>query len=122
MSQFRHTLRTILHSLQRNSMRSSLSCLGIVIGIAAVIATMEIGEGSSAAVQDTIASLGTNVVQIDPSDLVKAGASTGSGARMTLTPTDADAILREISSVRWSAPSLDFHEQVIFKNSNWSPR
>src|SRR5437016_7965540 len=60
--------RMALRPLRRNVMRSVLTCLGIVIGIAAVIAMMEIGQGSSHSIQQTIASLGANVIQMDPSD------------------------------------------------------
>ena len=59
-------LRMSLHALRRNVMRSGLTCLGIIIGIAAVIAMMEIGRGSSRSIEQTIASLGANVIQIDP--------------------------------------------------------
>ena len=102
-------------------MRSMLTCLGIVIGVAAVIAMVEIGQGSTYMVQQAIASMGANVVQIDPSDAVKAGVSTGSGGRVTLTPADRQAMLRECSAVRWAAPTLDCKAQVVYGSRNWSP-
>ena len=114
--------RTALHSLRRNVMRSALTCLGIIIGIAAVIAMMEIGQGSAYTVRQTIASIGANVVQIDPSDAVKAGVSSGSGGRVTLTPLDCDAIRRECPAVRWAAPSVDCRGQVIYQHRNWAPK
>ena len=114
-------LRTVLHGLRRHLMISVLSGLGIVIGVAAVIAMMEIGQGSSDMIQKTIAAIGANVVQIDPSDAVKAGVSSGSGGRVTLTPADAEAILRECSAVRRAAPSVDCHAQIVFGNRNWLP-
>src|SRR5450756_2087198 len=70
-------LRLALHALRRNVMRSMLTCLGIIIGIAAVIAMMEIGRGSSSSIEQTIASLGANVIQMDPNDTVVAGVSSG---------------------------------------------
>jgi ABC-type lipoprotein release transport system permease subunit len=88
-------VRTAMHALRRHLMRSMLTCLGIVIGVAAVIAMVEVGQGSSYMVQQAIASMGANVVQIDPSDAVKAGASSGSGGKVTLTPADCQAMLRE---------------------------
>src|SRR5438067_7696116 len=91
-------LRLALHALRRNVMRSLLTCLGIIIGIAAVIAMMEIGQGCTSSIQQTIASLGANVIQIDPNESVIAGISSGSGGRVTLTPQDADAIRQECSS------------------------
>jgi ABC-type antimicrobial peptide transport system permease subunit len=114
-------LRTALHGLRRHMMTSGLTCLGIVIGVAAVIAMMEIGQGSSYMIQRTIAMIGANVLQIDPSDAVKAGASTGSGGKVTLTPADCEAILRECSAVRWAAPSVDCRLQIVYGNRNWSP-
>jgi ABC-type antimicrobial peptide transport system permease subunit len=113
-------LRMALHALRRNVMRSLLTCLGIIIGIAAVIAMMEIGRGSSYSIEQTIASLGANVIQMDPNDSVVGGVSSGGGGRVTLTPADANAILIECSAVRWVAPSVDCRAQVIYKNQNWN--
>jgi ABC-type antimicrobial peptide transport system permease subunit len=103
-------------------MRSVLTCLGISIGIAAVIAMMEIGQGSSYAIQQSIASLGTNIIQIDPSDSSIGGISTGAGGRPTLTPADCDAIRRECEVIRFAAPSVDCHVQVVYGTRNWAPR
>jgi ABC-type antimicrobial peptide transport system permease subunit len=102
-------------------MRSVLTCLGIIIGIAAVIAMMEIGRGSSSSIAQTIASLGANIVQVDPSDSSVGGVSSGGGGRVTLTPADAEAILRECNAVRWVAPSVDCRAQVVYGNRNWNP-
>jgi ABC-type lipoprotein release transport system permease subunit len=121
MRSIHRTLRTALLALRRNLMRSLLTCLGVVIGVAAVIAVMEIGQGSSSAIREAIATLGANVVQIDPSDLMKAGVSTGRGGRMTLTPADCAAIRRECGAVRWAAPSVDCRLQVVYGSRNWAP-
>jgi ABC-type antimicrobial peptide transport system permease subunit len=111
-----------IHGLRRHIIRSALTCLGIVIGIASVIAMTEIGQGTSYAIQETIASIGNNVVQIDPSDAVKAGVSTGRGGKVTLTPADCEAMLRECSAIRYAAPSVDCHRvQIAYGNRNWSP-
>ena len=72
--------RLALRALRRNIMRSLLTCLGIIIGIAAVIAMMEIGRGSSNSIEQTIASLGANVIQMDRNDSVVGGVSSGGGA------------------------------------------
>jgi ABC-type antimicrobial peptide transport system permease subunit len=116
------TLKLALCTLRRNVMRAALTTLGITIGIAAVIAMAEIGQGASTAIHHTIASMGANVVNIDPSDAVKAGVSTGIGGRVTLIPADSDAIRRECSAVRWAAPSVDCHHaMLVYGNRNWSP-
>ncbi len=114
-------LRMALHALRRNIMRSVLTCLGIIIGIAAVIAMMEIGRGSSYSIEQTIASLGANVIQVDPNDAVIGGVSSGGGGRVTLTPADAEAIVRECDAVRWVAPSVDCRAQIVYGNHNWFP-
>lgn len=121
MSSSYRILKTALHGLRRHMMRSVLTCLGIIIGVAAVIAMIEIGQGATYMVQQTIATIGADVVQIDPSDAVKAGASTGKGGKVTLTPSDCEAIIRECSAVQWAAPSVDCRTQIIYGNRNWSP-
>lgn len=102
-------------------MRSLLTCLGIIIGIAAVIAMMEIGRGSSHAIEESIASLGANVIQMDPAHIIVRGVNSGAGGRPTLTPMDADALVKNCSAIRWVAPSVDCHAQLIYGNRNWNP-
>jgi ABC-type antimicrobial peptide transport system permease subunit len=122
MQLFYRIFRMSLQSLRRNVARSILTCLGIVIGIAAVMAISEIGQGSSDVIARTIATLGVSVIQIDPSASSIGGVSTGGGGKVTLTPADCDAILKSCASVRWAAPSVDCRLQVIYENRNWSPR
>jgi ABC-type antimicrobial peptide transport system permease subunit len=110
-----------LRALRRNVMRSILTCLGIIIGIAAVIAMMEIGRGSSHSIEQTIASLGANVIQMDPAHMTIAGINSGAGGQPTLTPMDADAIRQECSAIKWVAPSVDCRAQIIYGNRNWNP-
>jgi len=121
MRSFYRMLRTAMHALRRHIMRSALTCLGIVIGVASVIAIIEIGQGTSYSIQQTISAIGANVIQIDPSQVVVAGVSTGSGGKVTLSPDDCDAILRECSAVSYGAPSVDCRVQIIYGNRNWSP-
>ena len=115
------TARLALHALRRNVMRSVLTCLGIIIGIAAVIAMMEIGRGSSHSIEQTIASLGANVIQMDPAHITIAGINSGAGGRPTMTPMDAEAIRQNCSAIKWVAPSVDCHVQIIYGNRNWNP-
>jgi ABC-type antimicrobial peptide transport system permease subunit len=114
-------LHNALHALRRNIMRSVLTCLGIIIGIAAVIAMMEIGQGSAFAIQQTITRMGANIIQIDPEETNMGGVSSGSGGKASLTPEDCDAILRECDAVRWAAPSVNTWSQIIYGNKNWFP-
>jgi ABC-type antimicrobial peptide transport system permease subunit len=115
------TLRMAFRALRRNVMRSALTCLGIIIGIAAVIAMMEIGSGSSRAIEQAIASLGASVIQIDPTDVSVAGVSSGTGGRATLTMEDAEALRRECGMLQNVAPSVDCWGQAIYGNKNWRP-
>ena len=80
------TLHTAMRALCRNPMRALLTTLGIVIGIGAVIAMMEIGQGSSAAIQKSITSMGANNLLVLPGTASSGGVSFGAGSTMTLTP------------------------------------
>jgi ABC-type antimicrobial peptide transport system permease subunit len=115
------TIRTALRALRRNPMRAALTTLGIIIGVAAVIAMMEIGEGSSRAIQRTISSMGANNLLIMPGTAASGGVSFGAGSVMTLTPQDCDAIIRECPAVRAAAPMVRARTQVIYGNRNWVP-
>ena len=111
-----------LTALRRNVMRSALTTLGIVIGVGAVIAMMEIGNGSSAAIQKTIASMGANTLMIFPGAAASGGVSFGAGSTMTLTPEDSEAIQRECPSVRATAAVVrSRNAPIIFGNRNWVP-
>ena len=116
---FIRTFQTAIHALQRNVMRAILTTLGIIIGIAAVIAMVEIGNGSADQIQKTIASLGANSLLINPGSTSSGGVSAGSGTGMTLTPDDCDAILRECPEVLYAAPVVRVRTQVIYGNRNW---
>src|SRR5213080_1320258 len=98
------TLLLAFRSLGRNVLRSALTTLGIVIGVAAVIAMVEIGEGASAAVQQTILNMGANNLLIMPGTASSGGVSFGMGSVMTLTPQDAEAITKECPAVAGVAP------------------
>ena len=114
-------LRTALNGLRRNVLRAALTALGIIIGVAAVIAMMEIGRGSSSAIQRTIASMGANNLLVLPGTASSGGVSFGSGSVMTLTPQDAEAIASECPAVRATAPIVRARTQVIYGNRNWVP-
>ncbi|HEV8000805.1 MAG TPA: ABC transporter permease [Planctomycetaceae bacterium] len=121
MRRFYESLRAAVLDLRRNFLRSALTCLGIVIGIAAVIAMMEIGNGSAAAIQQTIGSLGANVLQVEPGASSSSGVRMGAGTTLTLSPGDCEAIADECSAVRWAAPGVDCRMQVVYGNRNWAP-
>ncbi len=119
---FAKTLQTALRALRRNITRSALTVLGIVIGIAAVIAMMEIGKGSSASIAKTISSMGANNLLIMPGTAASGGVSFGAGSVLTLTAEDCEAILRDCPAVKFAAPIVRARTQVIFEDRNWVPQ
>jgi ABC-type antimicrobial peptide transport system permease subunit len=121
MTVFR-TLKTALRALRRNVMRAFLTTLGIVIGVGAVIAMMEIGQGSSTAIQKTVASMGANNLTVFPGTASSGGISFGGGSTMTLTPQDCEAIIRECPAVEAAAPMVRARTQIVYGNKNWVPQ
>lgn len=115
------TLRVAVRALRRNVMRSALTTLGIVIGVAAVIAMVDIGQGSSASVKATIASMGANNLVIQAGTAASGGVSLGAGSAVTLTPQDAEAIARDCPAVAGVAPIVRVRTQVVYGNRNWVP-
>lgn len=117
-----NTVRIALKALQRNPSRALLTTLGIVIGIAAVITMMEIGNGSSTSIKKSIEKMGANSVLVLPGWMRTGGVSQGAGTAVSLTPADAEAIGRECPSVAHFSPIVRANGmQVIFGNSNWVP-
>lgn len=109
-------------SLRRNILRSLLTMLGIVIGVAVVITMMEIGAGASSSLKKSISNMGTNVIMVWPSAMRTAGVSTGSGGNITLTEGDCEAIKRECLSVEAATPTMSRRGvQAIAGNLNWTP-
>jgi ABC-type antimicrobial peptide transport system permease subunit len=119
--QFYRTCKLAVWALRRNILRAALTTLGIVIGIAAVIAMMEIGHGSALAIQRTIASMGANNLLVMPGTAASGGVTFGAGSKMTLTPQDADAIEQECPAVGSVAPVVRARTQVVYGNRNWVP-
>lgn len=116
--------RTILiafRALRRNPMRAMLTTLGIVIGVGAVIAMMEIGNGSSEAIRKSIASMGANNILIMPGTASSGGVSFGSGSGVTLTPQDCEYIIRECPSISSAAPIVRARAQIVYGSRNWVP-
>jgi len=113
-------LKIAARALTRNPMRSSLTMLGIVIGVGAVIAMVAVGQGAKAQVEAQIASIGSNMLLVFPGSTTQGGVHSGSGTVTTLTEDDAEAIQKELLPVRLAAPSLRTVAQVVSANQNWS--
>jgi putative ABC transport system permease protein len=119
---FAAILRIAVQALTRNKMRSLLTMLGIIIGVGAVIATVGLGQGAQQAVQDQIASMGTNLLYISAGSVNRGGIRLGGGATKTLVDNDMQAILREVPQVSQVAPGAGASSQVVYENQNWSTR
>jgi putative ABC transport system permease protein len=107
-----HTFQIALSGLASNKMRSSLTVLGIVIGVAAVIALMSIGRGTQAAITSRIESMGTNLVFVTPGATTQGGVGQGTGTAATLTLEDAKALLQSPDVVA-VAPQVQATAQVV---------
>jgi putative ABC transport system permease protein len=113
------TFRVALRALSRNKLRSSLTMLGIIIGVGAVIANLAIGQGASAQIQSQIANLGNNMLYVMSGSMNTGGMRGGAGSSNTLIPEDADAIERECPSVKMVSPGVRANGQLVFGNQNW---
>ena len=109
-----------LDALRRNRMRSALTVLGIVIGVAAVIATLAIGQGARSAVQAQIRAMGSNVIMVIPGTVSAGGAHGAMGGNTTLTPEDAVAIKQECPAVDAVAPTVRTFAQLVYGDQNWN--
>jgi putative ABC transport system permease protein len=114
------TVRIALRALRRNTLRSLLTILGIIIGVAAVIAMVSIGQGASVAVQEQIARMGNNMLVILSGSVTQGGVRTGAGGRSTLRVGDAKAIQRECPAVGAVTYIRRQVQQVVVGNQNWS--
>ena len=114
------TVRIALRALRRNIMRSLLTTLGIIIGVAAVIAMVSIGQGASVSVQEQIARMGNNMLIILSGTTTQGGLRSGLGGASTLTANDAKAIQRECPAVGAVTYTRRQVQQVVAGNQNWS--
>ena len=109
-----------LGAIRANVLRSVLTALGIIIGVAAVIVMISVGAGAQKQVDDVIKKLGSNLVIVVPGTTTSGGARGARGSRRTLTEDDAIAIQNEVPTVKVSAPTVRGSGQIIFGNQNWS--
>jgi putative ABC transport system permease protein len=112
--------RIAIDALKINKLRSGLTMLGIVIGVAAVIAMVSIGSGASERIREQIASIGSNVIVVMPGSITTSGVRLGAGFAMTLTIDDARAITDECPAVAAAAPTVRGGGQVVYGNRNWA--
>jgi putative ABC transport system permease protein len=114
------SVRIAGRALRVNKLRSALTMLGIIIGVAAVIAMVGVGAGAQARVAEQIQSLGSNLIIVLPGSITASGIRLGTGSQQTITEDDAMAIAREIPLVQAAAPSVRGTSQVVYGNLNWA--
>ena len=115
-------LKIALKALNRNKIRSSLTMLGIIIGVGAVIAMVSLGKGAQRQMQEEIAAIGTNTLWVRAGSRRAWGIRSGAGTQNTLTAADFEAIERECPTVRAVSPNASTMAQVVFGNQNWNTR
>ena len=120
MIDFKSTLKIALNSLRVNKMRSALTSLGIIIGVAAVIIMLAIGSGAKKQVQENMESMGSNLLTIRSATAKSGGVSMGMGTKPTLSIKDADAIKKTARGIDAVAPIMNSTRQVMYGNQNWS--
>jgi putative ABC transport system permease protein len=120
MTRLLASLLIALRALMVNKMRSTLTMLGIIIGVGAVIAMIAVGSGAKKRIAEQIASMGSNLLIVLSGSSTSGGLRFGSGTVPTLTVDDAKAIQNEIPDVKYVAPSQRGTVQIIFGNQNWS--
>src|SRR5438067_12500301 len=116
------TIRIALRALGRNKMRSTLTMLGIIIGVAAVIAMVALGQGAQQQVQQRIAAMGSNLLYVGAGTVNKGGVRLGMGQTKSLVYDDVTAMLRECPAVATAAPGDQSSAQIVFGNDNWYTR
>ena len=119
MKKLLHSLSIAVDALRINKLRSALTMLGIIIGVAAVIAMVAVGTGAEERIRQQIASIGSNVIVVLSGSLTSSGIRMGTGNAPTLTEDDARAITRECDAVALATPAVRGGIQAVYGNSNW---
>lgn len=120
MIELKTILKIAIRAIQANKMRSVLTSLGIIIGVAAVIVMLAIGNGAQISIQNEMRSMGTNLIMIRSGSSTSGGARMGHGSQPTLKNGDADAIQEKVSSIRLAVPVVNDSGQIVYANNNWA--
>jgi putative ABC transport system permease protein len=115
----KNLLKIAMNALLRNKLRAFLTMLGIIIGVASVIAMLGIGEGSKASIQQQIAGMGLNLVTVVPGSQQRGGVQFGASTMQSLKETDVDAILSDCPAILAATPEVRGSGQAVFGPGNW---
>ncbi len=120
MSDIRTIFSIAIRAIKANKMRSVLTSLGIIIGVAAVIVMLSIGNGAQISLQNEMKTMGTNLIIVRSGVATSSGARGGHGSRPTMKAADGDAIQEKIAKIRLAAPVLEETAQIVYGNANWA--
>jgi putative ABC transport system permease protein len=113
------TFRIAFKALGRNKMRTALTMLGMIIGVAAVITLVAMGNGAQSVIEDQIKGAGTNMITVNAGNFSQGGVRGGQGSSSTLTVEDAEAIRNEVPGVQYVAAGINNRWQIVAGNQNW---
>jgi len=116
---YTNTLKIAINALRRNKFRAFLTMLGIIIGVASVIAMLAIGQGSKKSIQDEMSSMGTNMIFIRPGADMRGGVRQSASDMQTLKLSDVDAIKEQCPAVSAVSPQVSSSSQAVVGNNNW---
>ena len=119
MNKIFQSMRIAFRALRVNKLRSMLTMLGIIIGVGAVIAMVSIGSGAADRIKQQIASIGSNVIQIQGGSQNQGNVKSGNGNSPSLTEDDALAIAQELPSVQYASPRVNGSQQLVYQSNNW---
>jgi putative ABC transport system permease protein len=114
------TIVVAVKALRRNAMRTALTALGMIIGVAAVIVMVAIGTGARSSIEAQIRNAGSNIVNVNAGSGGFGGVRQGQGAVTTLTPADAEAIKHEVPGVRYISAGINTRTQIVAPGANWN--
>lgn len=120
MIQLKTIFSIAIRAIKANKMRSILTSLGIIIGVAAVIVMLSIGHGAQISIKKDMQSIGSNIMIIRSGVATSSGARGGHGSQPTMKKSDGDAIQQRIAKIRLAAPVLEETTQIVYGNANWS--
>ncbi|MEE6206952.1 MAG: ABC transporter permease [Alphaproteobacteria bacterium] len=120
MIELKTILKIALRAIEANKMRSVLTSLGIIIGVAAVIILLSIGNGTQISIENEMRSMGTNLIMIRSGSSTSGGARMGRGSQPTLKNGDADAIQEKIAAIQLAVPVVNDSGQLVYGNTNWA--
>ena len=122
LTPYRDIFRMAFRALERNRLRTTLTMLGMMIAIAAVICTVAVGQGGTRQIEDQLTALGINMIWIEAGGRNVNGVRSGNGQTKTLTVEDAAAIQAKVQEIVEVAPNVDGSMQVVYGNENWFTR